>query len=372
MNFDNWYKSVYNNIKLKTKTDVLLWHFGPTGVVLPSNKEPIGACEPADDSSERRNVIPEIIALDCEPINNLNNIVATLQLNDPPIPGGERPYLIYTTSDKNNIAVDELIKIKKSTGNKTPIYSWYYFVHAFIALDWYREYEFYNEQDLLNNKSFVHNYITMNRITEGPRNYRLILMSELEERNITDGALVSYTRWNNDNYPIPAKYIQKIKHYCSETKRFDVIGDNIDNQSMHINLDAHLSTFFNLTTETCFYEDFNHLTEKIFRPIVMLQPFVLASTPNSLEYLKSYGFKTFDHWIDESYDKIKNPFKRIEAIADVMQYISSLTKEQQQTMFNEMLPTLLHNRRHFYKNLYGIVYKEMWDNFNNIIADTNP
>ena len=369
MNFDNWYKSVYNNIKLKTNSDVLLWHFGATGVVTPENKSSLGASKPDDFSAERRNVIPEIIALDCEPNSNLGSIVSTLQLSDPPVPGGDRPYLIYAVSDKNNSIVDEIVRIKKSSGNKTPIHSWYYFVHAFIALDWFREYEFYSEEDLLKNKSFEYNFISMNRLVNGARSYRLILMAELEERNITTNSLVSYTKSVDIGYPVPGRYLDKIQKYCSESKRFDLAGDYIDNQSMHINLDAHLSTFFNLVTETCFYENFNHLTEKVFRPMVMMQPFVLASTPNSLKYLKDYGFKTFDKWIDESYDTIANPVKRIEAIADVIQYICSLTKEQQRTMFHEMLPVLLHNRRHFYKNLYDIVHKEMWDNFNAIVKD---
>ena len=372
MNFDNWYRSVYNNIKLKLGKDILLLSFGETGVVDHENIFRIGNGEPKHFVPAVRNITPEIVMLDCEPNSNLDTIVEVLNLKDPATVGNHRPFLVYAVSDKNNPKVDEILKIKRSTGDITPVFSWYYFVHAFIALDWYREYEFYNEKDLLKNKTFDYDFITMNRLVSGPRNYRLALMAELEQRGITKNALVSYTRCEEDSFAIPVYVAEKIKKYCNETKRFDLIGDVIDNQSMHINLESHLSSFFNLVTETCFYENFNHLTEKVFRPIVMMQPFVLASTTNSLEYLKSYGFKTFDHWIDESYDKIKNPFKRIEAIADVIQYISSLSKEQQQAMFNEMLPTLLYNRRHFYKNLYDIVYKEMWDNFNDIIVNVKP
>ena len=36
-----------------------------------------------------------------------------------------------------------------------------------------------------------------------------------------------------------------------------------------------------------------HLTEKIFKPIVNKQPFMLLAAPDNLAYLKSYGFKTY-------------------------------------------------------------------------------
>jgi hypothetical protein len=47
------------------------------------------------------------------------------------------------------------------------------------------------------------------------------------------------------------------------------------------------------------------LTEKALRPIACGQPFILAATPGSLQYLRSYGFKTFSGYIDETYDTIQ-------------------------------------------------------------------
>jgi hypothetical protein len=372
MNFNNWYQTIYNNIKLKNQNNLVLTTFGPSGVLKEENIVRIGACSPDEFKSSARNNTAEIIMLDCEPNSNLNTLISTLKLHEPAVKENYRPHVIYAVSDKNNIILDQLLNVFRARDVATPVAVWYYFAHAFIALDWYREYKFYSEADLLSNKRFTYSYITMNRLVSGPRSYRLMLMSALEERGITNNALVSYTKFSEDSYPIPLRIKNRITQYCSITKRFDVDGEHIDNQSMHIDLSAHLSSFFNLVTETCFYEDFNHITEKVFRPIVMMQPFVLASTAGSLEYLKSYGFKTFDAWIDESYDKIKNPVKRSEALADVMQYICSLSEEQQRAMFDEMLPILLHNRRHFYNNLYDIVHKEMWGNYDTALQQVLP
>ena len=367
MNFDNWYQTINEKLQLTTGKEFRLQHFGSTGVINAVNRVSTGNTDIAS-----KDVISEIDFLDFEPMRSPELVMETLYRTDAIKEEKYRPYIIIATSDYNSKHIERLVDIKQSAeiarGSTTKVKSWYYFSHALIALDWYRQYRFYTIDDLIKCRTFDHNFITQNRLVDGARNYRLVLMSELEEHGLTKDALVSYTRYQEDTkHVLPGNKLAKIKQYCSVSKRFDEPGDVINNQSMHINVSTHLSSFFNLVTETCFYEGFNHLTEKVFRPIVMLQPFVLASTAGSLAYLKRYGFKTFDQWVDESYDTISNPFKRIDAIVRVVDNICSLSKEQQQAMYQEMLPTLIHNREHFYNGLYSVVYKEMWDNFNNLL-----
>ena len=49
-------------------------------------------------------------------------------------------------------------------------------------------------------------------------------------------------------------------------------------------------------------EDQCHLTEKIFKPMMLEKPFVVNGTKGYLKELKRLGFKTFSDVIDESYD----------------------------------------------------------------------
>ena len=373
MNFDNWYQTINEKLQLTTGENFRLQHFGSTGVVKEENKISVGH---ADVSGKDK--VSEIDFLDFEPMRSPEYIMESLYSTGTNKDEKFRPYIIIATSDYNSKHVERLIELKQAAeiarGSTTTVKSWYYFAHALIALDWYRQYRFYTNAELIKNRKFINNFITQNRLVDGSRNYRLVLMSELEERGLVGDALVSYTRYQEEEtkHVLPANKLAKIKQYCSVSKRFDEPGDVINNQSMHINVNTHLSSFFNLVTETCFYESFNHLTEKVFRPIVMLQPFVLASTAGSLAYLKRYGFKTFDQWIDESYDTISNPFKRIDAIVRVVDNICSLSKEQQQAMYQEMLPILIHNREHFYNGLYNVAYREMWDNFDQCYPKINP
>lgn len=54
----------------------------------------------------------------------------------------------------------------------------------------------------------------------------------------------------------------------------------------------------------------NFITEKTYRTIMNRQPFVMQSSPQALEYLRSMGFQTFNSIIDESYDQ--DPSENIE------------------------------------------------------------
>ncbi len=69
-----------------------------------------------------------------------------------------------------------------------------------------------------------------------------------------------------------------------------------------------------IVTETAFNYPYPSTTEKILRPLINKRMFVLVGAPHTLEFIKTKGFKTFEPFIDETYDTIDNPFDRIDAI----------------------------------------------------------
>jgi hypothetical protein len=132
--------------------------------------------------------------------------------------------------------------------------------------------------------------------------------------------------------------------------RIDSINNEfIKNDSMTLGpLQKLMESFVYVVTETCFWETKKHLTEKIFKPIVAKQPFILLGCANNLEYLKSYGFKTFDAWWDESYDNIQDPIARLQAVVDQIENICKLDNETLQNTLVEMQSVLDHNYNLFY------------------------
>jgi len=100
------------------------------------------------------------------------------------------------------------------------------------------------------------------------------------------------------------------------------------------------------------------ITEKTEKAFTTASPFIIASGPRYLEKLHELGFKTFNDWWDESYDKISNPKKRLEAILNVVKYINTKSYEELIDMWQEMKPVLKHNQDlnswHYIQNLNSI------------------
>lgn len=64
---------------------------------------------------------------------------------------------------------------------------------------------------------------------------------------------------------------------------------------------------FSLTVESTVEGDL-FVTEKIFKPLAYQHPVIVYGCPGTLRYLRSAGFATFDHVVDERYDTIENGY----------------------------------------------------------------
>jgi hypothetical protein len=128
---------------------------------------------------------------------------------------------------------------------------------------------------------------------------------------------------------------------------------------------------FHVVTETIFYDEKLHLTEKIFKPIVARRPFFLVGAPGNLAYLKSYGFKTFDHWVDESYDSETEPDQRLVKIVNELDKLCKLSESELMQMYEEMQEILEYNFNWFYTGFREQITNELVDNFDLLIKKYN-
>jgi hypothetical protein len=119
-----------------------------------------------------------------------------------------------------------------------------------------------------------------------------------------------------------------------------------------INVDHfHTNSYWNIALET--YIDASggtFLTEKTFKPIKYGQAFVILGTENSLGLLKDQGYKTFDRWIDESYDTITDVRFRWYAVFEETRKIALKSLEQLHLDYLAQLPIIHHNQEHFKRN----------------------
>jgi hypothetical protein len=88
------------------------------------------------------------------------------------------------------------------------------------------------------------------------------------------------------------------------------------------------SSLINIITETYFFSNVIHITEKTYKPIAFMQPFIMIAAPGSLKHVQDMGFKTFSEFWDESYDLETDHKIRFEKIMSVIKFIASWTEEQ--------------------------------------------
>ena len=73
---------------------------------------------------------------------------------------------------------------------------------------------------------------------------------------------------------------------------------------------------------------------------------IIKESIGILAKLKSFGFKTFSPWINESYDDITNNYLRLEAIKQEIDRLADLDITH---LYQELLPILEHNRETYVK-----------------------
>jgi hypothetical protein len=87
-------------------------------------------------------------------------------------------------------------------------------------------------------------------------------------------------------------------------------------------------------------------TEKTWRPMICKTPFMVQGPIDHLKNLRRLGFKTFDSWWDESYDE-DGGLTAIDCIKRNLLQLNNLSVDQLKLMYQDMLPTLDHNREVF-------------------------
>ena len=110
----------------------------------------------------------------------------------------------------------------------------------------------------------------------------------------------------------------------------------------------HLSSYFDICFESFFYIESEaiSLTEKIFKPIVNFQPFIYVATKGSLQALRDLGFKTFESFIDESYDQELDNDKRLFMAYEQIKKLCLMSKQEIHEWYWGMQDILVYNRQH--------------------------
>lgn len=245
----------------------------------------------------------------------------------------------------------------------------YYWAHAIISLDWYR----YAEH-ITQNKNTRKKFLVYNRAWSGTREYRLKFAELLIRLNLFDDCQMSANPIDPDigiHYDIH-NFFNTAWRPNTVLENFFPLNDAPSHFSAEFNFKDYESTDIEVVLETLFDDDRLHLTEKSLRPIACGQPFMLAATHGSLEYLRSYGFKTFGHIWDERYDLEEDPYYRLTMIADTMKQIANWDPQKRENKMAQARAIAEYNKNHFFsKNFLNQIITELKDNLQSAVVEVH-
>ena len=115
-------------------------------------------------------------------------------------------------------------------------------------------------------------------------------------------------------------------HTIEETSEHNIRYDNgfeINRYSV-LPHDIYNKSYYSIVAETSVFAEFSQITEKTCKPILAKRPFLILGGHNYLKNLRSLGFKTFSHVIDESYDSIEDVAERTKALVKSAEELSKL------------------------------------------------
>jgi len=191
------------------------------------------------------------------------------------------------------------------------------------------------------------------------KQWRRIYANYLLQLNVTEQGYFSYTGYKYqtsyvglDNLDEWIGYddtlVQDLLSFSMKMPfKCDALSDEQHNNHKLINHEYFTEAYFNYVVETHFDNDTIFLTEKTFKPILNLQPFIVIGNPGSLQLLKDLGYRTFSEVIKEDYDKIIDHKDRMSQLLKSSFDLSNLSHKHHiriQTIINQ---TLQHNQRHF-------------------------
>lgn len=294
------------------------------------------------------------------------------------IPGPKRlEKRFLVCSEFNSATVDYICKTFK-------LQPFYYFFHGWAALDWYRGYDKTFLIQPINQRQIKKTFFSPNRIIGGERKHRVLMLYHLANFNLLHNNISAPAICPVENQSIKeiAEYFQYLNPN-TDTGFVKTISDialpmlfpNEDTQRMSScwldQFDISTESLIYHVSETVYFGQRQHLTEKTMKPIAMGMPFVLSAPAHSLSYLKNYGFKTFDSVWSEEYDSTEDDYYRAETIARLLKKIDIMSTVEKQKLFEQCIPIIEHNWNHFYNGGFEkVLWAELVNMLDNIKAAT--
>ena len=201
----------------------------------------------------------------------------------------------------------------------------------------YRGFKVINEKDAFNDKLRHSHFLS---VGFAPHQHRVDLVNFYEKENYNDDKVLWSALWKNktisDEFHWPVN--GKQEDWCMEMN-LNEYGQN-----------PYLHSYLEIVAETIYGTGAIQISDKPFKPILNLQPFIYVTSSGGLKVLKDMGYKTFEPFIDESYDDIEDDVVRMEKIQSEIKRICNMNKNKLHDSYYKMKDILIYNRNNFLSN----------------------
>jgi hypothetical protein len=258
-------------------------------------------------------------------------------------------------------------------------YEWtshYYFYHGWACLDWFRGYDRTFLIPRAAERTPTRTFMSPNRIVAGRRDHRVLFLYHVFRQGLAHNHISAPRVCCYENVDIATVANKYCNTYPDIEQVFDqaqlprtFVGEETQQMTSCrlSNFSEAQDSLIYVPTETVYFGQRTHITEKTFKAIALEMPFVLVASAGSLEYLREYGFQTFDGILDESYDTETDDMRRVERVTQLLKDLDNLSVRERQQIHQACLPRVQHNYNHFYRGGFtDVLWRELTNMLNGL------
>ncbi len=290
-----------------------------------------------------------------QPVNQLKNLVTSKSKAKTPSFG--------------HVVVSEIGTFVQQLSDTYGWQSHYYFYHGWACQDWFRGYDKAFLIPRAQHRTPSKTFMSPNRIVAGKRDHRVLFLyhlfkNHLHHNHISAPRHCVYEQMNIEQVATKYNNIYSDIEQVLIQAQLPRLFQGEDTQQMAscwlTNFAEAQDSLVYVPTETVYFGQRLHITEKTFKAIALEIPFVLVAPAGSLEYMRRYGFKTFASVFDESYDNETDDILRLEKVIALLKDLDNLSARERQQIHRACLPLVEHNYNHFYRGgLTDVLWPEL-------------
>jgi hypothetical protein len=233
-----------------------------------------------------------------------------------------KSFMIKNDGDKRVLIPERIDEVQTFEWTGGTSWFWFYmyekhlnnkfkFTHDHFGSYWYKK----------------HDFLYLNK---QPRKHRVRLYNKLLKENVLSNSI--YTNWPTRKLP-PEYELPWAQDYPEYGKDQDIYEQ------------PYVDTVCSIVSETNDNDTDVFMTEKIWKPIIAQQVFVVHGNHLYLQKLREIGFKTFGSYFDESYDLESNRDKKIDAIVSLCKHLKTVNW---QDIYSQTIALRQHNYNTFF------------------------